>query len=383
MNKQAEPGKLAIWGVGDQGIRVICSLPEDVRRLVKPVALDSDIQSLICAPTVQKIRIGLKVDSGNGIRVDRERLEKAFRGGEEKIREKLSSVRTLLIVGGLGGGVASTLIPALCRAARQLKIFTLVFATRPFAFEGKKRHRVFQEAREKIEESGVGLSCFSLDRLVGKVEDDTPHQEVFHRCDRILQDAVECAIAYLSAPPEQGGDRAALGNIFAGSGEAVMGVEEAAGPEDLVKSAKAALSSLSLTAAELAGVRGVLVQIDAAGPIPFRQVKEAVGSVSRLLGEETELLYTVTRQKKSDEKISFRLLAGGISLRPPRAEGTPIPVTLNRDGHRPQQKKMDFDKFTRGLFADSEPTSREGEDMDIPTFIRKGIQLDEEGEAGR
>jgi len=56
-------------------------------------------------------------------------------------------------------------------------------------------------------------------------------------------------------------------------------------------------------------------------------------------------------------------------------------VILNRDGHGPRQEEMDFDKFTRGLFADSEPTSRAGEDLDIPTFIRKGIQLD--GEGGR
>jgi cell division protein FtsZ len=381
MNKQEEPGKLTLWGVGDQGIRVISSLPEDIRRLVKPVAVDSDIQSLICAPTIQKIRIEPKADSGPGIRADPEKLEKAFRASEEKIREKLSPAKTLIIVGGLGGGVASALIPALCRCARQLKIYTLVFATRPFAFEGKKKYRIFKEAREKIEESGVGLACFSLDRLVGKVEDDTPHQEVFHRCDRILMDAVECAISYLAAPPEQGGDRAALGNIFAGAGEAIMGVEMTAGPQDLVKSAKAALSSLSLTAAELAGVRGVLIQIDGPGPIPFGRVKEAIGAISQLLGEETDVLYTVTRQKKADERISFRLLAAGISPPLARAEGSPIPVTLNRDGHRPRQREMDFDKFTRGLFADSEPTSREGEDLDIPTFIRKGIQLD--GEGGR
>lgn len=379
MNKQEEPGKLALWGVGDQGIRVISSLPEEVRRRVRPVAVDSDLQSLICGPTVQKIRIGSKAGPANGPGGDPEKLKKAFRENEEKIREKLSEVQTLLVVGGLGGGVGSVLIPALCRCARQRRIFTLVFATRPFTFEGKKKIRIYQGARKEIEESGVGLACFSLDRLVGRIEDDTPHQEVFHRCDRILGDAVECAVAYLSSPPAQGGDRVALGEVFAVSGEAVMGVEEAEGPEELVKTAKSALSSLSLSAAELAGVRGVLVQIDGPEVIPFRRVGEAVGAISRLLGEETELLYTVTRREPAEGGIRFRLLAGGVaSARSPGA-GSPIPVTLNHEGRPPRQEKMDFDKFTRGLFAQSEPTSRDGEDLDIPTFVRQGVQLEGEG----
>ncbi len=383
MSKQEEPGKLALWGVGDQGIRVISSLPEEVRRRVRPAAVDSDLQSLICGPTVQKIRIGSKSGPANGPGGDPEKLLKAFRESEEKIREKLSEAQILLVVGGLGGGVGSVLIPALCRCARQRKIITLVFATRPFAFEGKKRSRIYQQARKEIEESGVGMACFSLDRLVGRIEEEIPHQEVFHRCDRILRDAVECAVAYLLSPPDQGGDRSSLGDVFAASGEAVMGVEEAAGPEELVKSAKAALSSLSLSAAELAGVRGVLVQIDGPEAIPFRRVQEAIGSISRLLGEETDLLYTVTRREEPGWKISFRLLAGGIASGPPRGAGSPIPVTLNRDGHRPRQEKMDFDKFTRGVFAPTEPTSRDGEDLDIPTFIRQGVQLEGEGKDAR
>jgi cell division protein FtsZ len=380
MNQQAEAGKAALWGVGDQGIRVVSSLPEEVRRLVKPAAVDSDLQTLVCSPAARKIRIGSQTRSAGEIGGDPEKLREAFRESEEKIREKLSGTRTLLIVGGLGGGVASGVIPDLCRCARQMKIFTLVFATRPFAFEGKKRNRIFREAREGIEESGAGLACFSLDRLVGKVEDDTPHQEVFRRCDRILQDAVECAIAYLTAPSEPGGNRVGLGNIFTGAGEAVMGSEEASGPEDLVKSAKAALSSLSLTAAELARVRGVLIQVDGSGPLPFRPVERSIGSISRLLGEETEVLYTVTRYRKPEEKISFRLLAAGVPERRFRADGSQIPVTMTADRPESRQEEIDFNKFTRGIFADDGPTTREGEDLDIPTFVRKGIELD--GDSG-
>lgn len=377
MKKQAETGKLALWGVGGQGIRVVFSLPEEVRRLVNPVAADADIQSLVCAPPGGKIRIGSE-PAGGGFDDDPEKLERAFRESEEKIREKLSSVRTLLIAGGLGGAVSSTVIPALCRLAGKMKLPALAFVTRPFGFEGKQRDRVFRESRERIIKSGAGLVCFSLDRLVGEVDDDTPHQEVFHRCDRILRDAVECAAAYLSAPPEAGGSRSGLVRLLSVPGEAVLGTEPADGPGDLVRAAKAALSSLALTPAELAGTRGILVQIDSPGPLPFRQVEKAVGAVSGVLGEETELLYTVSLSGRTGGEIIFRILAAGLPGRRARAAPGPLPVAKTAEGTRPRQKEIDFNKFTRGVFADSEPTSREGEDLDIPTFVRQGVRLDEE-----
>jgi hypothetical protein len=37
---------------------------------------------------------------------------------------------------------------------------------------------------------------------------------------------------------------------------------------------------------------------------------------------------------------------------------------------------IDFNKFTRGVFAETDPTLSDGEDLDIPTFVRKGISLD-------
>ena len=49
---------------------------------------------------------------------------------------------------------------------------------------------------------------------------------------------------------------------------------------------------------------------------------------------------------------------------------------MTADRPESRQEEIDFNKFTRGIFADDGPTTREGEDLDIPTFVRKGIELD-------
>ena len=44
-------------------------------------------------------------------------------------------------------------------------------------------------------------------------------------------------------------------------------------------------------------------------------------------------------------------------------------------GHLPKQETLKLDEATRGLFERVERTVVNGEDLDRPTFIRRGIQL--------
>ena len=40
-----------------------------------------------------------------------------------------------------------------------------------------------------------------------------------------------------------------------------------------------------------------------------------------------------------------------------------------------KQEMMQFEPITRGRFEKSEPTIVEGEDLDVPTFLRKNIKV--------
>lgn len=41
----------------------------------------------------------------------------------------------------------------------------------------------------------------------------------------------------------------------------------------------------------------------------------------------------------------------------------------------PQQGQLPLDMLQRGRFDKSEPTIRNGENLDLPTYIRRGISL--------
>jgi cell division GTPase FtsZ len=66
---------------------------------------------------------------------------------------------------GLGGGTGSSVAVAVCEAAKSLGICTVVFATLPFAFEGRRRSKQALQARDRL------LQC--CDTLVLMPNDST------------------------------------------------------------------------------------------------------------------------------------------------------------------------------------------------------------------
>ena len=42
---------------------------------------------------------------------------------------------------------------------------------------------------------------------------------------------------------------------------------------------------------------------------------------------------------------------------------------------QPRQEVMQFEPVTRGRFEKSEPTIVEGQDLDVPTYLRKNVRV--------
>jgi cell division protein FtsZ len=52
----------------------------------------------------------------------------------------------------------------------------------------------------------------------------------------------------------------------------------------------------------------------------------------------------------------------------------PVPAKKEKSPHT-RQEVMQFEPVTRGRFEKSEPTIEEGEDLDVPTFLRKNARV--------
>jgi cell division protein FtsZ len=52
-----------------------------------------------------------------------------------------------------------------------------------------------------------------------------------------------------------------------------------------------------------------------------------------------------------------------------------VEVRAKKDRPQPKQETLPLDNITRGRFDKSEPTLYDGQDLDVPTFLRRGIRL--------
>lgn len=367
--KKSPRDRITVWGVGGQGVKMIASLDLELRRRVRTVAADTDLQSLIHSTAGHKLHLGKKLTGGMGTGGEWELGEKAFQESKSSARGLISGSRTLIIVTGLGGGVSCGVTPALCQMAEELKVFCVVLATRPFAFEGKKKSGSARQAIARIRKSRAALSTFNLDRLLEKMDQDTPWEKASRRCDDLLREVLEIILAYLTGP---GADEAVLNNMMAEGREAVAGSATEKDAARIIPAMKTALSHLFLRPEELETARGCLIDIQSGPELSIGKIRPAIGMVSERLSEKVSLNFSVRRRPELEGGVKVSLLVCGLGEAAP---GESFPITMKKEDHPPQQTEMDFEQSTRGRFAQMEPTLMEGEDLDIPTFVRRGEKL--------
>ncbi len=375
-NAENSGDKISLWGIGNWGGKILEMLDPVSAGRVNLVVVNSDMSALVRSPIRNKIPVGKKAAAGMGTGGDPLLGRKVFQEDEKTIREKLSETDILILTGGLGGGLGSGLIPAICRLAAELEIFTLVLASRPFRFEGKKKLNNFQRAADELADTPAGFGCFDLERLKGQLSDDPSIAEVYDHCDRILQEALESVISYLTNSFPPGGDRASLGGIFSSPGETILSRRRSTGSEGLVELTKETVTSLCLSPREFKEAGGVLIQIQSDRNIPFSEINNAVSVVAEYAGNEVDLLSTVGKREESQKSVGISILVSGVPER--KETGHPsFPVTLIKDGSKGKQTIIDFKKMNaRGGLQGTKPTICDGEDLDIPTWIRRGESLE-------
>jgi cell division protein FtsZ len=59
----------------------------------------------------------------------------------------------------------------------------------------------------------------------------------------------------------------------------------------------------------------------------------------------------------------------------PQPQPIAAPAASAPSGGKPKQETLPLEGVSRGKFDKGEPTIYEGEDLDYPTFLRRGISL--------
>lgn len=378
------------------------------------IAINTDAQALGEIKATERIQIGTAVTRGLSAGGDADLGARAAQGDAERLELAFQNVDIAFLTVGLGGGTGSGAAPVIARLARAQGALVLAFATMPFGFEGERRQQQALVALEQLRAQADAVICIPNDKLSKFVSDHGTVLDAFKQCNEMIATGAQAIWQLLSRKGLINLDFADLRATLGGKNNDGMfsyGVAEGA---DKARDAVKALMEHPLFdgGESLAKADGVLVSILGGPELTLSDVQRVAQQITAkasrarvTFGAATDenfrgrLAVTVIAasggQRRTTATIGGRgqtknLPANGVPRRsvdaaPARPGQIPIMATPVNAGEDPRKQKdppkakqetLPLDAVSRGRFDQSERTLYEGEDLDVPTYLRRGVRLE-------
>src|SRR5262245_45761083 len=126
--------KIKVAGVGGAGGAAVNRMREAGVEAVELIAINTDAQALHHSKAQTKIHIGKNETRGLGAGADPAVGQQAAEESIEDIKKALEGADMVFVTIGAGGGTGSGAGHVVARAAKEMGILVVGFATKPFAF---------------------------------------------------------------------------------------------------------------------------------------------------------------------------------------------------------------------------------------------------------
>lgn len=395
--KQYVPlANIKVVGIGGGGGNVISRMGRDFMRGVDFVAINTDHQDLDHCEARRKIYIGKNLTRGLGTGMSPELGRQAAEENRSEIAEALSGADLIFVAACFGGGTGTGAAPVIAEVARQSGALTIVFATRPFAFEGSQREKIAQEGLAKIKDKVDALIVVPNDRIFTVINKDTPIIKAFEVIDDVLKNALRGIVELIVTPGIINVDFADVKNVIQDAGSAIVGIGIASGQDRAVAAVNQALNSplLEVTAE---GAKGVILGISGSRDLKMTEINEAAKVVAQIADPAARIIFGAYYDRKlKPNQIKVTLIAtgfngsghsgvnslfdGGFSLGKKSDFFDSIKPSLeishprgDEDGKKTKAEPVLAKKeneVEKGIKPEAKK-ERENDIWDIPTFLRK------------
>jgi cell division protein FtsZ len=386
-----------IFGVGNAGIALLGLLATPEFADAEFAVINTDAASLAASPAPVKIHLESKLLRGLGSGGDPDRSRALAEEQFSTLKSACADADVVFIVAGLGGGAGSGISPILARAAREAGALVLAFVSQPFDCEGNRREQQAQAALEQLKSAADGVICLPNQRIFKLIDENTSVLDTFRVTGGFLIEGVRGIWQLIARPgliQVHFSDLCAL--IRDRHAESAFAFVEAAGPGRSREAVEKILAHpLFDDGRALAESDAVLVSLTAGKDLTMAEVNRVMEQIKRQCSRAQIIMGAAM-----DADFKNRLCVTVIAAKPNAAagngaggavrseSGTVVSTSSPRRGaatdggprkratiKKPVQTQLPFTIVSKGRFDKSEPTLHRGEDLDVPTFIRRGIAL--------
>jgi cell division protein FtsZ len=384
------PLSICVAGVGSGGCRAVSRMAARWTEGPAIAALDTDAQVLAECPAGPRLQLGKTLTQGLGAGGDVSAGRAAAEEERERLRALFSGADLVFLVAALGGGTGTGAAPVVARAARDEGALVLGFATLPFQFEGEARRTQAMQGLAALRDEADAVVAVPNQRLFELVKGGATAEQAFAQADDVLGAGIQAIWNLLARRGLISLSFADLRSVVQNSGgTCVFGYGEAMGDARAPAAAQAALENPLLDRGRaVASARALLVSIVGGPDLSLAEIESIMNTISSSAHGDAHICMGAASHPDWIGRLSVTILASEQWQQSPAAkeeeeaaaEGAEAaddaPGAKKKRRSKATQTKLSLDPSGRGRFKDVEATIIDGQDLDIPTFKRRGIAIE-------
>lgn len=419
---------IKVFGVGGAGCNVAAFAADSPPEGVDFLAVNTDAQGLEACSAPKKFVLGAGRTRGLGAGGDPEVGRAAAQEDLEKLQGFCAGADIIFLLAGLGGGTGTGAAPVIARMARENGALVLALVTLPFEFEGSRRQLQAQVGLQQLKAASDAVICLPNQKLFKLIDEKTSVLEGFKISNSLLAEGLRGIWRLLARTGLINVDFADLCSVTRGRhASSSFATAEASGERRAEQVAEKLGAHPLLDGGQiLSDADSLLVSIVGGPDLMMAEIQKLMEPLSRHC-ENANIILGAAVDEQFAGRLSITLIASSHNQEnlpasaPPVPSGAPVaaekstpekpilpefvnPTEMERpvsrynppsppltEEKREQilkscsgfsrkkssrlQRELPLEIVYKGRFEKSEPTIRQGEDLDVPTYIRRGVPL--------
>jgi cell division protein FtsZ len=353
---------------------------------VEFICANTDAQALKRSTARTQLQLGTALTRGLGAGARPEIGRDAAMEDRDRIAEMIDGADMLFITAGMGGGTGTGAAPVIADIAKSMNILTVAVVTRPFKLEGGKRMKVAQAGIDDLGKRVDSLIIIPNDKLMEVLGDDISMLDAYAAANEVLHGAVAGIAEVINNPGLVNVDFADVRTVMGEVGMAMMGSAVAGGADRARQAAEQAVRSPLLEDVNLAGARGVLVNVTASSGLRMREYQEVMTTIKEFTADDALVIVGTVIDDTMEDQLRVTMIATGLggsqaARRDPRAPNMTLveqPQVLARtgtDGVGVSVGSIDYENFEAPAVIRKRERGQQAvsafDTTEIPAFLRK------------
>jgi len=269
------------------------------------------------------LQIGSNITKGLGAGATPEVGQQAALEDRELIQEAIANSDMLFVTAGMGGGTGTGAAPVVAQIAREMGILVVGVVTKPFAFEGNARSKIAMQGIKELSNHVDSLITIPNDKLLDVYGRDFDLMNAFNGANDVLCGAVQGITELITNPGVINVDFADVRTVMSKMGMGMMGSGRAHGEDRAKEAAEAAIASPLLEDVNIAGARGILVNVTGAN-MTLGEFQDIGAVVNGFASDDATVVMGTAIDDSLDGEIRVTVVATGLGNSNTSQAPTPV-----------------------------------------------------------